>query len=169
MAHLDPFFISFSWMINIYDFLIKHCHCPIRKRLNYQAPEPLMVNSQLLTTPSIHVNSLQRGTPQVFRCFCEICPSRCLASWMCSPQGHHEPRISRGKWRCHRQKNMKEHHPQIEVFTGEIWEHHPQIEVFLGKDEKNMEQHHIHRVIEVLILRSNSLPRNFLRMYHRTK
>jgi hypothetical protein len=66
-------------------------------------------------------------------------------------------------------KNMKEHHPQIEVFTGEIWEHHPQIEVFLGKDEKNMEQHHIHRVIEVLILRSNSLPRNFLRMYHRTK
>ena len=104
MAHLDPFFISFSWMINIYDFLIKHCHCPIRKRLNYQAPEPLMVNSQLLTTPSIHVNSLQRGTPQVFRCFCEICPSRCLASWMCSPQGHHEPRISRGKWRCHRQK-----------------------------------------------------------------
>ena len=104
MAHLDPFFISFSWMINIYDFLIKHCHCPIRKRLNYQAPEPLMVNSQLLTTPSIHVNSLERGTPQVFRCFCEICPSRCLASWMCSPQGHHEPRISRGKWRCHRQK-----------------------------------------------------------------
>ena len=34
--------------------------------------------------------------------------------------------------------------PPVAVFTGEIWEHHPQIEVFLGKDEKNMEQHHIH-------------------------
>ena len=29
-----------------------------------------------------------------------------------------------------------------------MWEHHPQIEVFLGKNEKNMEQHHIHRGLD---------------------